>query len=191
MAAPTDALAHTRQAAPRSFGLVPYHGGLLRVLATPWVVVLCAWGGCSTVTAPQARGSHSVSGVGRGRHSGLRAENTHHGSTGSGSKGRSIAVYPTVAVSVAPLYREDWRVRPGRRICASPARMLAAAVLERAVLDLRAAARWERSGAAARMTREARTWFTEEGGTWPYRFEALCHVLELDPGRVRRQLGLT
>lgn len=64
---------------------------------------------------------------------------------------------------------------------ATPARALAVAVLERAVLDLRC---------ARRLGTEAWRWVLDETvSPWPYTFENLCAALGLDAGRIRRTLG--
>jgi hypothetical protein len=77
----------------------------------------------------------------------------------------------------------QWRVRHAG-LPDSPEVRLAAAVLEQAVDD---PVRWRRRG-KERCTADAPGWFARTDRAWPFSFENLCELLELDADAVRREV---
>jgi hypothetical protein len=74
-----------------------------------------------------------------------------------------------------------------------PEAELMRAVLETAIADRMAegyAAAITRNGKRIRPVDDATRWLLSRDRRWPYSFENVCAVLELDPGCIRRRLGL-
>jgi len=71
----------------------------------------------------------------------------------------------------------------------TPESRLLLAVLEDAVRSWRRCAR-QQGGPAARLRGELRDWFLSDTGDWPFAFATLCEHLDLNPVRIRLQLGL-
>lgn len=51
--------------------------------------------------------------------------------------------------------------------------------------------RFATSTRGRRLFREAQRWFLSDEPHWPYSFECICGVLDLDSNAVRRRLGVT
>lgn len=72
-----------------------------------------------------------------------------------------------------------------RRHQSSPETVLAVAVLENAIECLR-----DRRSDRGRAYREAEEWYLAGAPDWPFSFERICTLLDLDPDGVRRALGV-
>jgi hypothetical protein len=86
----------------------------------------------------------------------------------------------------------DVLVVPSRRV-RQPEAELMRAVLETAIADRLArgqAAAITRNGKRIRPIDDATRWFLGRDRRWPYSFENVCAVLGLDPGSIRRRLGM-
>jgi hypothetical protein len=77
----------------------------------------------------------------------------------------------------------------GRRRSPAPELRLMIAVF-RDALDCLEKHSAEDSAQNRRLYFEAREWFLADEANWPYSFEGICGVLDLDSNAVRRQLGM-
>jgi hypothetical protein len=77
--------------------------------------------------------------------------------------------------------------RDASRPPATPERRLMAAVLAQALDDVRRGAGGD-SAAARRLRESTRIWFTSPGHAWPYSFERICAVLDLDVDAIRERV---
>jgi hypothetical protein len=85
----------------------------------------------------------------------------------------------------------DVRDSVGIDRAAQPERRLMAAVLQRAVDDLRGSPQRRRRNALApnrQVLRAAVSYVASSDRRWPFSFENLCEALRLEPRRVRREL---
>jgi hypothetical protein len=71
----------------------------------------------------------------------------------------------------------------------APERRLMIAVLSEA-LNCIEKHRFAANDRDRRVFREAARWFLSKDTAWPYSFECICGVLELDPQAVRQRLGV-
>jgi hypothetical protein len=78
----------------------------------------------------------------------------------------------------------------GPRRKQAPEQRLMIAVLQDAV-DCLEKYRSAADSCARRLFHDANQWFLAEESKWPYSFESICGVLDLDPTAVRQSLGVT
>lgn len=72
----------------------------------------------------------------------------------------------------------------------TPEHALRYAVLERALSDIRRGRRFAAHATARRLADEAMLWALDNDEAWPFAFVPVCHALGIEPGYLRRKLGI-
>jgi hypothetical protein len=105
---------------------------------------------------------------------------------------KPVGIVPAISIQPDSLDVTD-RFRniapePLPRLADSGARALMRAILRDAILCLKGCAAGVRREDRTRLAEQARCWICSRDITWIFSFESICHVLDIDPGFVRRLL---
>jgi hypothetical protein len=98
----------------------------------------------------------------------------------------AISIQPDTIGGGDPL--ESIACESPRRPADSGPRALMRAILRDAILCLKGCAAGARRQDRRRLAAQARCWIYSRDITWIFSFESICHVLDIDPGFVRRLL---